>query len=831
MMIAQSGRFTRISMSSSPKIVPPSPANTSAPTEGGTPLSNHSPELTGRTSLESAPVDWDLRQNNPVRRTLNFFERISLAGESFVSKWVRRPEFNPLYHTGTLTTFLLLIILATGVYLTLFYQFGFEVSYLAVSKIEASLIGRIIRALHRYASGAVIIVALLHGWRTFFMDRFRGPRWVAWVSGVGMAALVWVVGVTGYWMIWDERATVLNQTLFRLLENSRAGVSFLLNLIVTDAASTGWIFMVIIITFHLGLSTGIGVLLWVHLKRLSRAKWLPPRYWMWITFGLLLLGAILIPVGMLPRADGAILPGSVGVDLWYLFYLPAALNGSPFLLWGSVLLIFAIFTALPWLLRRKPLPPITVDPARCTGCTLCEADCPYKAITMVERTDESKHKFLAVIDPEMCVACGVCVGSCPPLAMSLHGRRPEALWEETVARASQAGGVKVVFTCERHAYQGGKAAWTMTGNAGESGGLQVEVIPMTCIGMAHPDLAARALDAGAREVQFVGCPLEDCSNREGNVWLEQRLARERMPKLRLNYAEAPISTAWVAPNEFKKAVTPSAKGAVQKLSKATAYGFSLTRANLPSLIPGLILLAVVLAGQIRLSDVPYSPFPANQAMVEIAMNHRSGYPLHGLADDRVQAEDQLPDLSVATQLILTVDGRVLLDETYVPQGTAVAQSAQIFEQVALSTGTHHIILKMVDQAGQTQPAVLYDETVTLTQGQEVTLHFTDGSIGGDPARGEQLYYEMALGQNVSCRVCHSLDPGVVLVGPSFAGIGTRAETQVPGLSAKEYLRQSILEPDAYKVEGFEDRQMLQNFKEILSDEQIDDLIAFLLTLK
>lgn len=777
---------------------------------------------------EIGPINWEIRQNNPVRRTLNFFERITLAGESFVSRWVGRPEFNPLYHTGTLTVFLLLIILATGVYLTLFYQFGFEVSYVAVSKIEASLIGRIIRALHRYASGAAILVALLHGWRTFFMDRFRGPRWLAWVSGVVMAVFIWGAGVTGYWMIWDERATVLNQSLFRVLETFRTGINLILNLIVTDTAGTGWIFMVVIITFHLGLSALIGGLLWYHLKRLSRPKWLPPRYWMWLTLGLLVLGAALVPVGNLPRADGVTLPGSVSVDLWYLFYLPAALNWPPLLFWGGVLILISLVSAVPWLLIRKPLAPIAVDADRCTGCTLCAADCPYKAISMVAREEGHKHKLLAVIDPQMCVSCGVCVGSCPPLALSLHGRPPETLWQETVTRASKSKDVKVVFTCERHAYQGGKSFVETPNPAGSD----LQVIPLTCIGMAHPDLAAKAFEAGAKEVQFVGCPLEDCANREGNVWLEQRLFGQRKPKLRRAYVEAPISTTWVAPNEFKKAILPTPKGNQEPLEKgkATAYGFSLQTANWRGLIPGLGLLGLILAGQIWLSDFTYRPFPANQAMVEIAMSHKSGYPIHGFPGP--EGEDlPAPDLSAPTHLVLTIDGTNVLDETYLPGGDGPTRAAQIFEQIMLPSGEHHVILSMNDQPGQTAPAILFDEKVTLVSGQELTLHFTDGSIGGDPARGEQLYYEMALGQNVSCRVCHSLDPGVVLVGPSFDGIGTRAETRIPGMTAKEYLRDSILNPDHYKVEGFEDRQMLQNFGEILSEEQLDDLIAFLLTLK
>ena len=779
----------------------------------------------------AGPINWDIRQNNSVRRTLNFLERLSLAIESLVCRWVRRPEFNPLYHTGTLTTFFLLIILATGVYLTLFYQFGFEASYLAVEKIEASLIGRWMRALHRYASGAAIIVALLHGWRMLFQDRFRGPRWLAWVTGVVMAVFIWGAGVTGYWMIWDERATVLNQTLIRVLENFRSGVAFLLDFVVTDNAGTGWIFMVIVITFHLGLSALIGGLLWYHLRRMSRAKWLPPRYWMWIIFGLLALGAALIPAGMLPRADPATLPNPVGVDSWYLFYLPAALNWPPLVFWGGVLIAISILSAIPWLLVRKPLAPIIVDPDRCTGCTLCEADCPYKAVSMVERTDASKHKFLAVIDPQMCVACGVCVGSCPPLALSLHGRPPEILWEETVARASQHGAsngcvVKVVFTCERHAFQGAKDLLRAT----EAAPTNVQVIPMTCIGMTHPDLAARALDAGAREVQFIGCPLEDCANREGNVWLEQRLARKRKPKLRLAYAEAPISTVWVAPNEFGKIISRPDRFVKPVWSQgiATAYSFELAKANWRGLAPGLVMLGLVLAGQIWLSDVPYQPFAPDLALVEIAMEHKSGYPLDGVD---VPVGNRPSDQNAPTRLVLEVDGQVVMDETYTPTGSGFKRVAQVFKQIPMTAGTHHLTLTLVDQPGQTTGVVLFDKSVALMGRQTFPLHFADASLGGDPTRGEQLYYEVSLGQNVSCRVCHSLEPGVRLVGPSFAGVATRAETRVPTLTGEQYIRQSILEPDAYVVEGFPAGQMLQNFDEILTEEQIDDLVSFLLTLK
>ena len=52
-----------------------------------------------------------------------------------------------------------------------------------------------------------------------------------------------------------------------------------------------------------------------------------------------------------------------------------------------------------------------------------------------------------------------------------------------------------------------------------------------------------------------------------------------------------------------------------------------------------------------------------------------------------------------------------------------------------------------------------------------------------------------------------------------------------GLSAQEYLRQSILDPNAYTLDGFAANIMPMVWSDELTEEQVDDLIAFLLTLK
>lgn len=777
------------------------------------------------TAVFHDSVDWTGRHHPPVRRFLNWLERLSLALEEPINKIVGQAQYNPLYHTGTITVFLLLIILFTGIYLTMFYQFGFTSSYKAVADIETSFVGRVVRAVHRYASGTAVITTILHGWRTFFQDRFRGARWLAWVSGVVMAAFIWIVGITGYWLIWDERAQILNQTLIRLFQNSALGQSFLINYLVTEAAGTGWIFILLILTVHLLLSLIIGLFFWyLHVKRLNRPKILPPRYWMWVSIGLLVVAAVILPVGMLPAADPGKLPGSVSIDSFFLFYLPAALNWPPALLWGGALILLALVSAIPWLLVRKPLPPIVVSKERCTGCTLCAADCPYDAIEMVERTDGRSHKFIAVVDPKMCVACGVCIGSCPPLALTLGEQPAEPLWQTAVAYAANnnQNPTKVVFTCERHALQGARS-FLQNGENGRpnQNGMHLQVVPLTCIGMAQPDLAARALEAGAAAVQFIGCPPEDCVNREGNVWLDQRLKRERLPKLKKPYVGSPITTHWLPPNNFSQALRGQSRQAL-----ATTYDFVFQRKHLRAFVPALILLAIVLAIQIWLSDRPFTAVAAEQSRLDITLDHQSGNPLRGV-DGTI---DPSPMPGEPVRLQVEIDDAPILDKTYESLG-GKRQMVPVYEQISLAPGTYLLRLTLFDRSDPAVGQIIFDDVVVLDKGQVLPLNFVDTRVGPDPAAGEELYYETSLGTNAACRICHSLQPGVDLVGPSFAGIASRAGERVPGLTAKEYLYQSITNPDAYVVEGFPAGQMVPNLAEILTKEQIDDLIAFLLTLE
>jgi hypothetical protein len=51
------------------------------------------------------------------------------------------------------------------------------------------------------------------------------------------------------------------------------------------------------------------------------------------------------------------------------------------------------------------------------------------------------------------------------------------------------------------------------------------------------------------------------------------------------------------------------------------------------------------------------------------------------------------------------------------------------------------------------------------------------------------------------------------------------------MSAQDYLMQSLIDPDAHVVEGFQPGQMRPDLADALTQQQLDDLVAFLLTLR
>jgi mono/diheme cytochrome c family protein len=105
---------------------------------------------------------------------------------------------------------------------------------------------------------------------------------------------------------------------------------------------------------------------------------------------------------------------------------------------------------------------------------------------------------------------------------------------------------------------------------------------------------------------------------------------------------------------------------------------------------------------------------------------------------------------------------------------------------------------------------------------------------GDAIRGEALYTgqeALEIGVPAGCAGCHIGGA----VGPDIVGTWTRAETQritlaeFDGYTAAQYLVESIVQPEAYIVPGFNGGLMNGNYGEQLTAQDLADIIAYLET--
>jgi len=106
------------------------------------------------------------------------------------------------------------------------------------------------------------------------------------------------------------------------------------------------------------------------------------------------------------------------------------------------------------------------------------------------------------------------------------------------------------------------------------------------------------------------------------------------------------------------------------------------------------------------------------------------------------------------------------------------------------------------------------------------------SAPGDAARGKQV----VSGRDSNCLLCHSVpDTGVRMgnLGPPLAGVGARLTEAQLRLRVVDSLRLNpdTIMPSYYRVEGLNQVGAAWRGKPVLTAQQIEDTVAYLLTLR
>ncbi len=672
-----------------------------------------------------------MKQTVPQRRFLLTLEKLWTHLEGAVNR-VTDSEYNPFYHLGTLSIFLLTVLVVSGVYLSVIYRPGADVAYQSVERISGHWLGSFVRSLHKYASDGLLILIVLHFLKMLFSDRYWGARWLAWTSGWLMLAFTWIVGTMGFWLIWDGRA----QWLTELMMSNLGGASAL-TYVASDLASKTFSNFVIILFLHIFIPIITFLAIYVHVLRLARARWWAPRWVMAQTVLALAILAILKPVASAAPANLSHALQDVPMNTLYLGFLPLLDQFGNGIVLGLTFFAFGSLFLLPWLAKNRQYQPAVVVPPACTGCVLCANECPYDAIRMVNRTDDSGYHRLAVINPAQCTACGICVGACPANAITIANIAAKdvlhALQAAVQAQAPRENPVAVVFVPRRTVGLNGLPEPLQTAMRGKDIGVadwqglgKVVLVAVSSIGAVNLDWLKWLNQAGVRATILLGTPLDDDHYREDSYWIAERLRLHKaLLTLHLHWLSATptdgqplaslLSTCLQESTPNRAPQLPVTKGRAKLLPKA--FGA----------LAGLGLLLVVFALGLWV-DVPASRQSASLAALRIAIDAKGvveafavpkNYDLPPGAD----AAQIFGGKHFPIQLQVFLDDQRVFEHTIQPSGVSKNGRIAALEYLTFAPGVYQVQI-LLQNDNQTFQSVL-NESIEFRAGEVVLLRYDE----------------------------------------------------------------------------------------------------------
>jgi quinol-cytochrome oxidoreductase complex cytochrome b subunit/coenzyme F420-reducing hydrogenase delta subunit len=473
--------------------------------------------------------------------------RILFARAEAVFDWSFGQRNNPIANLGALGWYFFWIVTATGIYLYLFFDTGITDAYASVEYIthEQWYAAGVMRSLHRYASDALVIVVFLHIIREFSLDRLRGRRFFAWITGVPLLWFIYICGITGYWLVWDELAQYIAIATSEWLDTLPFFAEPIANNFL-NSTTLGGRFFTLMVFMHIFGPLFMLFLMWIHIQRHSRARVNPPRPLAIGTAVTLTVLSLVYPAVSQGPANLDIVPETLNFD-WYYLAAYALLDVIPGGKLWLILVVGSIFlTLLPWIPPAKPRAAAVVSLDNCNGCARCFDDCPFSAISMEPRSDGLAFALEAVVNDDNCVSCGICAGACPTATpfrraseivpgIELPDYPIAELRERSKEASSHFTGANrvLVYACDNAV---GKTL----------DGTDAQVITMPCVAMLPPSFIDFALSHDLADgVMLAGCADGDCYYRLGDIWTQERVAGERDPYLRKRVPRERLCLSWL----------------------------------------------------------------------------------------------------------------------------------------------------------------------------------------------------------------------------------------------------------------------------------------------
>ncbi len=137
-----------------------------------------------------------------------------LALDRFRAKYLGKPfPVHSSFFLGEIALFCFAILVATGLYLALFYEpsavaipghGALPAAYASTLAIDSHPFGALIRRIHHWAAHLMIAAVLLHLLRIYFTAAYRKPREVNWIVGLVLLGATIAASFAGYLLPYDQ---------------------------------------------------------------------------------------------------------------------------------------------------------------------------------------------------------------------------------------------------------------------------------------------------------------------------------------------------------------------------------------------------------------------------------------------------------------------------------------------------------------------------------------------------------------------------------------------------------------------------------------------------
>lgn len=628
-------------------------------------------------------------------------------------------RYNPIYASGTVALGLFSVVLVTGLYLSFFYRLGEP--YESIAALNADpWFGSWVRAVHRYATDLMAISVVFHVLRMIAQGKTWGPRTLAWVTGVGLVALLLISAWTGYVMVWDAQGQALAIAGARILDSLGLFPDPIVRSFsgVENAAAS---FFFLNLFLHVAIPLGMVFGVWAHTSRIARADWLPSRAFMGGLSALLILVAAVWPAPLGPKADLLLRTSDYPKDWLFNFWIPWT-EDAPLAVFAFFALGGLLLAAAPWYLRPKEKrTPSFNDPNICMGCTQCVQDCPYEAIQMVSMEVRSKMKSVAQVDPDLCVSCGLCAASCEPMTIGPEGRKGGHQMRAARAFLSSLDGNLAAQTLIVGCRNQSGVLKSLEKKCGSTPGSQLYSVD--CPGTLHAVVYGLLAQRFSRVV-IASCPARVCVNKDGSMLLNERISGRREPTLPETSLQKKIHVMPVGEGEesaFFRDINggrelPRARTGFRSVPlSAVVAGLgivllaaALTRLPAPAgSDKGLLRLSIRLVGQNE--KTCRAPSPEETAKLPIHM----------------RAAEICTYRSLSYRLKLKVGGREILDESVHPGGLKHDRPLYVSRDIELESGTHPVEFSMEPLESGTQAVKLeLRKDVEFRPGRIALIHYS-----------------------------------------------------------------------------------------------------------